>query len=152
MPLIEIVEYIEAPPEKVWLFISDIQRGPEWVTVMKEVLYLSDGPVGEGTVYRERSKVGPSLSVTEWEITAFEPPRIQVHECSESALQAHLTLKVDPQGSGTRFTHRTDYRLMPVFRPLGWVLEKLFAHRTMTSEMQQTVRNAKRMLEAEQET
>lgn len=65
MPQIEIVEHIQVPPERVWNFISDIRRGPEWVTVMKEVLYVSEGELGKGSVYRERSQIGPSPSETD---------------------------------------------------------------------------------------
>ncbi len=150
MPRIEIREYIQAPPEQVWTFLSDIRRGPEWVTVMKEVLSVSDEPLRQGSSYRERSKIGPSTSVTEWHITEFEPPRRQVHTCREPSLYARLTVEVEPEGNGTRLLHRTDYRLMPVFRPLGWLLEQLFAHRLMTQEMRQTVTNAKRIFEAGQ--
>ena len=69
MPQVEFIEYIQAPPQAVWDFISDIRRGPEWVTVMKEVLFVSDGPVKKGSVYRERSQVAVSTSETEWHIT-----------------------------------------------------------------------------------
>ena len=41
---------------------------------MKEVIHTTDNPARLGTVYRERSKVGPSLSETEWKVTRFEAP------------------------------------------------------------------------------
>lgn len=149
MPTIEILCTISAPPQKVWDFVSDIEKGPEWVTVMQKLVSTTANPLTEGAVYRERSKIGPSESETEWRVTRFDPPKIQVHECSEPTLKARLTLKVEPAGDGARLTHRTEYRLMPRFRPLGWLAERLFAHSLMTRNMQTTVDNAKRMIESE---
>lgn len=149
MPQVKIEEYIDAPPQHVWSFISDIRRGPEWVTVMKEVLHVSEKPLREGSTYRERSKVGPSTSETEWRITKFKAPRVQVHECREPMLHAVLTMRVEPEGTGVRLLHQTKFKMLPVFRPLGWLVEQVFGRRTMEREMLQTVDNAKRMLEAE---
>jgi carbon monoxide dehydrogenase subunit G len=149
MPNVKISEHIEAPLQRVWDFISDIRRGPEWVTVMKEVLYVSDGALKKGSIYRERSKVGPSMSETEWRITSFEPPHVQVHECNESTLRAVLTMRVEPDGKGARLLHETEFKMLPVFRPLGWLVEQAFGKRKMRRELHQTVANAKRILEAE---
>lgn len=116
---------------------------------MLEVLHVSEEPIKKGSSYRELSKIGPSTSETEWHITEFDPPTVQVHETHEKALQAVLTIRVDPEGDGARLTHHTEYKMMPGFRPLGWFLETLFAHRMMKKALQQSVENAKRILEAE---
>lgn len=147
MPQIRIVEHIEASPETVWGLISDIRKGPEWVTVMEDVVYVSDEQTAAGTVYREVSKIGPSRSETEWRIARFDPPRVQIHECKEPTLQATLTMQVEPDGTGSRFIHQTDFKMLPVFRPLGWLIESLFGKRLMEREMAETVANAKRLLE-----
>ena len=118
---------------------------------MKEVLHVSEEPIGKGSSYRELSKVGPSTSETEWHITQFDPPKIQVHECQEKALQAVLTMTVEPDGSGARLTQETEYKMMPDLRPLGWFLETVFAHRMMKKALGQTIANAKTLLEREQQ-
>lgn len=151
MPRIEITEYIDAPPNAVWEFISDPHRWPEWVTVTEELISVSEEPVKEGTTYREFTQVGPSKSETEWTITEFDEPSIQVHETHETDMEAELTMRVEPSGDGTRLSHITEYRLMPGFRPLGILLEILFARRVMESELRQTVTNVKRMIENEYE-
>jgi uncharacterized protein YndB with AHSA1/START domain len=61
MPVVEIHEHIDLSPDQVWALISDIEKAPEWVTVMRELVSTTDNPVREGTVYRERSKVGPGV-------------------------------------------------------------------------------------------
>lgn len=149
MPEVKISKHIKAPAHHVWDFISDIKRGPEWVTVMKEVLYVSDEPLKEGSIYRELSKVGPLISETEWKIKKFDPPRVQVHECREPTFHAVLTMLVESDGEGSHLLHWTRFKMFPVFRPWGWLVEQVFGKRTMMREMQRTVENAKRILEAD---
>ena len=148
MPRIVFSEHIETSAEDVWDLISDVRRGPEWVTVMKEVLHVSEEPIKEGSTYRELSKVGPSTSETEWRITKFEAPKLQVHECREKALRAVLTMTIEPEGDGVRFTQKTEYKMMPDLRPFGWLLETLFAHRMIKKELGRTIKNAKSILES----
>jgi hypothetical protein len=150
MPTIHIEEHVATSPQKVWDFLCDVRRGPEWVTVMLEALHVSEEPIKKGSSYRELSKIGLGKSETEWHITGFDPPTVQVHETHEKALRAVLTLRVDPEGEGARFTQHTEYMMMPGFRPLGWVLQTLFAHRMMKKALNQSVQNAERILEAEQ--
>lgn len=147
MPVVEITKQIDAPTSEVWAFISDIRKAPQWVTVMQELIKTSENPVQHGTIYHERSKIGPNESETEWKVTVFEPQDVQVHECAEPSFQAKLTMRVEPANEGARLIHRTEYQLMPVFRPLGWLLEKLFIEDTMKRNLQTTVENAKSMIE-----
>jgi uncharacterized membrane protein len=62
MPKVEIVQSIDSPQQQVWEFISDIERAPEWVVVMKSLIDTTENPVRKGTVYRESSKIGPKAS------------------------------------------------------------------------------------------
>ncbi len=149
MAKVEITKHINASPQKVWDFISDVEKAPEWVTVMQSLVETTDNPVKEGTVYRELSKIGSKESETEWRVTRFESPKIQIHECKESDFAAVLTISVEDSNGGTKLIHKTDYALMPNFRPLGWLLEKLFVHKTMVKNMNESLDNCKRILEAE---
>ena len=54
-----------------------------------------------------------------------------------------------PDGDGAHLLHRTDFKMMSRFRPLGWLVEKLFGYRMMSKELRQTVDNAKHTLESE---
>jgi uncharacterized protein YndB with AHSA1/START domain len=150
MPGVHLSVRINAPVEKVWDFLSDIRRAPEWVTVMEELLEVSDDPIRQGTVYRERSRIGPGRSETTWTITRLEPPSVQVHECASPGMRATLTMRVEPDGSAARLEHMTEYEMFPGFRPLGWLIETLFARRVMQQELAKTVQAAKAMLESEE--
>jgi len=58
-----------------------------------------------------------------------------------------LTLTITPDKGGTRLRHETEYRMMPGFRPLGWLMEKLFIQRVMTNGMNQSVANFNGLVE-----
>lgn len=148
MPEVKSSEYIDASPRQVWDFISNIRRVPEWVTMTTEVLDVSDESIEEGSTYRERTRIGPSTSETEWCVTNIDPPHLQVHRCSEPMLDAVLTMRVEPEGEGTRFSHQTEFKMLPAFRPLGWVMEQLFDN-MVEQEMTKTVENARSIIESE---
>ncbi len=48
MPLLITTEHIAAPPAAVWMFISDLQRVPEWVIGTQKMLWISTEQVGVG--------------------------------------------------------------------------------------------------------
>lgn len=100
----------------------------------------TDNPVRKGTVYRESSKIGPKETETEWRVTRFDEPHIQIHECDEPDFKAKLTMRVEENGDGTStLFHKTEYRLMPQFRPLGWLVETLFVKKLMTKKLIKSV-------------
>jgi len=148
MPQVKIVEHINADPRRVWNLISDIEAAPQWVTVMEELIYTSDNPLKEGAIYKELSKIGPKTAETEWNITTFKPMDIQVHQSRESDMHIDLTMQVTPEGDGTSLLHKTEFTMIPKFRPLGWLLETLFVKRTMNRKLHSSVTNLKRLCES----
>ena len=44
MPVFRTTEYIHAPPQTVWDLVCDLRRGPEYVDVMLDLVYVSDDP------------------------------------------------------------------------------------------------------------
>ena len=152
MAHVEASVEVEAAPETVWEFISDLKRVPEWDSFCDETLEVSAGAVGAGTVYRERGGVGPIKSVSEWRITEFEPPRRQVHEGDLGVMKPVLATALEPSERGTRMRQTVDFKMIPRVRPLELLLEALFVRRLMASGVLGTLANAKRMIEAERTT
>ena len=79
MPRIERSVAVEAPSERVWAFVSDVRRCPEWVTFADGMGHVDEGDPGEGFRYVEYGGVGPLRSASEWVSVEFDPPRRQVH-------------------------------------------------------------------------
>ena len=68
---VQIEAEINRPAADVWAMISDFTRLPEWLDEFLEVVQVSDGPVGEGTVFRYTLAPGPgerssTLTLVEW--------------------------------------------------------------------------------------
>jgi carbon monoxide dehydrogenase subunit G len=140
---------IAAPRERVWDVVNDFDRMTDWVTFADELTYLSDGEVGEGTVYREVGGVGPMASESEWEITVFEPPERQIHHGDLGVMQVELAMTFEARDDETQFTQELSVRALPRFRPLGWLLETVLIKRAMRSGLGETQRNLKVLVEAD---
>lgn len=151
MTSVEQTIHIDAPPETVWDFISNLERTPEWVVFTDAMTHIDEGPVEAGILYRETGGPGPMDDESEWHITEWDPPRRQVHEGDLGPLKPVLTMEVAPANGGSRFRQRVELRAFPGFRPLGWLLEKLIIQWVFRSGLRATQMNAKRIIESEHE-
>jgi hypothetical protein len=78
---------IEASPEAVFDYCTDVLREPEWNPKLLEIEKLTEGPIGLGTRFRIRLD-GVGWSTTE--TIAFHRPSSWVaDECFEAAGRAH---------------------------------------------------------------
>lgn len=146
---IERTTRIETDQDKLWSLINDFDRMTEWVAFADELTFLSDGEIGEGTVYREVGGVGPISSESEWEILEFDPPTRQLHRGDLGIMRTDLTMTLATVDGGTEFTQTVTVRALPRLRPAGWLLEKLVIERSLRSGLRETQANLKRLAETE---
>lgn len=66
----EVTFTVDAPPERVWTILADVQGWPRWTASMREVVI--DGPLQVGAVARIRQ---PRLPATAWTVTEVVPGR-----------------------------------------------------------------------------
>ena len=64
---------IAARPEKVFGYVTDVRREPEWNPQLREAEKLTPGPIGAGTRYRVRFGRGVGTAIIE--NTGFDRPR-----------------------------------------------------------------------------
>jgi carbon monoxide dehydrogenase subunit G len=142
---------IGAPAQKVWDFVCDLQRIPEWVGNTEAMLSVSEGPTGSGTTYRERSRiVGPWKAPTEWRITTFDAPQRQVHEGGlPMGGNATLDISLEPAAGGSRITVIMEVGYAPLLRPVGALLDALFMRRSLQADFDRNVQSLKKLVEQE---
>lgn len=149
MTRVEASTEVAAPLQAVWDHMADPRTHAELGTFVDWVKVLSDPPVAEGTVYRERSGPGFMKSESEWTITTFDPPRRLVHRSGDRSMPATAEwtfVEVGP--ASTRVTQALDFEMLPRARPLGRLLEAVFARRMTERETERMLEDLKRNFEA----
>ena len=61
---------IDAPPQRVWSVMADVERWPEWTQSVTRAELVSPAPIGVGSKVRIKQ---PRLPAAVWTVTDFEP-------------------------------------------------------------------------------
>jgi len=122
---------VDAPIERVWTVLADIERQPEWMHDLKEVRLTTALPAGVGTRGIGRVRV-MGISVEDpVEVTAFEPP-VHFGISHEGLVTGGGDIRLAPGADGTTTVVTWDETLIPPVLPylgglvLGVVFEPIF--------------------------
>lgn len=122
VPRIESLAVIDAPIDRVWAELVDIEGQPRWMHDMKSVRMADDGPLrvgshGEATVRMYGLGVTDPVTITE-----LEPPT-RFALAHEGIVAGDGAFTLEPGADGTTTIVRWDERLvLPVLPHLGAVL------------------------------
>ena len=111
---------IAAPAEKVFDYVTDVRREPEWNPQLREPEKLTPGPVGVGTRYRVRFGRGVGTAVIE--NTGFDRPRNWSAVSIARRLTVRFRRQVTPVPGGCQLAVHTELRPRGVLRVLSSVL------------------------------
>jgi carbon monoxide dehydrogenase subunit G len=112
-----VAVHIEAPPEKVFAVLCDVERWPEWTPTMTRVQRLDSGPFAIGSSAQVRQ---PRLRAAVWRTWTTRSPGLRM-------TAGHL---VEPQGAGSRveLTLELSGLIAPVVsRLFGGLMERYIA-------------------------
>jgi uncharacterized membrane protein len=90
---------IDAPPEKVFAVLCDLEHWPEWTPTMSDVRRLDKGPLAVGSSAQVRQ---PKLRPAVWRVTEFEDNRNFTWTTRSAGLRMKAGHLVEPFGSGSR--------------------------------------------------
>jgi uncharacterized protein YndB with AHSA1/START domain len=107
---------IDAPPERVWEELADIEGQPRWMRDMKEVRVLTSGPVGAGTRGEAHVRIF-GIGVTDpVSVSAFDPPR-RFAIRHEGAFKGGGEIRLEAGADGSSTIVRWDETLVPPLLP-----------------------------------
>ena len=138
---------IEASPEKVFAFITDVEKLNEIAKGDVEFKQTSEGPWGVGTTLHWISKQSGSPMEADFEVTEFEKnKKATMRTVKASKLKLQQTCIVEPTAKGTKLTYIADYT-MP-YSILGKLIDKLKVQKDVEKSIDRQLMDGKKALEA----
>jgi uncharacterized membrane protein len=104
---------IDAPPQRVFAVLHDVERWPEWTSTMISVQRLDQGPFAVGSSARVRQ---PKLRPAVWQVTELEDGRNFTWVTSAPGLRMKAGHHIVPKGSGSRV--ELSFELSGLLRPI----------------------------------
>lgn len=120
-----VSKHIDAPQDKVFAVITDLEGARERITGIEKVELLTDGPFGKGTRWRETRIMFKREATEEMEITAWDPPDGYTLGCESCGARYDMALTLVSDGAATSMEWRIETtpitfmaRVMSVFSGL----------------------------------
>ena len=122
---------IDAPPEKVFALLCDVERWPEWTPTMTSVQRLDHGPFAVGSSARI---LQPKLRPAVWKVTELEDGRNFTWVTSAPGLRMKAGHKVERQGAGSRV--ELSFEMSGLIAPVASRLYGALIEKYVTTETQ----------------
>jgi carbon monoxide dehydrogenase subunit G len=119
MPIhIERTIKINAPPDRVWTVMKDVERWPEWTESMKSVERLDKGDFGLGSKAKLKIRRSPNANV--WTVTELTPNRSFTWETNSGGVKGVATHVIEPDGNSSKVTLTVDLSgpVATIFSPI----------------------------------
>ena len=139
--------HVNAPPDRVFVYLADLERHVEWSGELsfglEKLRIATPGPLKAGSVFKSVGLLSSTAGVEDTStITEIEPhSRLAWETVSEGAGQQNTfrwAYTLEPQGDGTKLTyalierHFSPKPLPLWFPPLLWLVDRKVFAREMT--------------------
>ena len=134
---------INAAPQRVFEYVSDLRKHPEWAQHGLEVTQTSQGPIQGGATFSSVAHQFGTQRETQT-ITEFQPNSRVTFEATGSLGVARHTFALTPEGAGTHVT-----KSMELIRPslLARVMGPMIAsqqHKALAVDLERIKTNLER--------
>src|SRR5581483_197786 len=97
---------IEAPPNRVWMVLSDLEHWSQWTPSISSIRRLDDGPLAAGSRAIVRQ---PKLLPARWQVTKVEEGRGFTWIAVVPGVLVTASHYIEVNGSGSRVTLSLDF-------------------------------------------
>ncbi len=138
----------DAPPDRVFAAMTDIERWPDMISGITATEKLTEGPVGIGTRLRETRVMMGKDRTEEMEITAFEAGKGFTMGCRSCGCDISFVHRLTPDGGGTHFELESITRPISLFAKLTAPIMGVMMKGTMTKCMDKDYADLERYINA----
>lgn len=118
---------VDQPTERVFAFVTQFEKRPQWCQGTLESKQTSSGAIGVGTTFHEVFQLFLGRKgQADYKVTEYEPnKRLVFVSTSGGIVQAKETLSFEALAHGTRITQTTDAQfnrlklIEPLFKGMG---------------------------------
>ncbi len=100
----DVTEYIDRPPADVFAVLSNPTRGPEFLPNIKDCTQLTEGPIREGTRFRETRVINGREATAELEVITYHPNSSVRIGSEAGGIDVAYRYDLSSEGTGTRLT------------------------------------------------
>ena len=143
MPKMESSIVINAPIEKVWAYLNDVNNASKYSSNILEAKLTSPGPTRVGTTYAYTIQAIGQKMETTGEITAYDPPRKSAWKAIKSPFPMNGSTVLEAVAGGTRVTQTINAEPGGFFKLAEPLLVK-----QQQSQMEADLAKLKQILEA----
>lgn len=141
---------IAAPREAVFEYAMDPQRTLEWVSIVRAVSRVDEGPLREGFHMEQTLCLRGVRFKVAWTLTELDAPAFARWEGRGPARsKAIIEDRLTEQGASTRFSYRNEFRTP--FGALGAVASRALMGGIPEHEARASLERLKQLVESEQE-
>lgn len=134
LPPLRVSTVVEAPPERVWALLADVERQPAWMTDLRSVRLETPGPVGLGTRAVGTVRIAGLGATDPVEVTAFEPPRRFAVE-HQGRFRGQGTFTVEGLGDGASRIVWEEILRAPLLPRAWWLIARPILRRVFAADL-----------------
>ena len=101
MATFKVTTFIDRPPQEVFDFMTDPATQSQWQSGTKSAKWVSEGPVGVGSVYQGVTALLGREMTLDAEITQWDPPNMWGLKANSGPMHIEGTMAFEPKDGGT---------------------------------------------------
>jgi hypothetical protein len=153
VPRYNVTETINASPTRSFEVFGDLRNTPKFISAIKSVEFLTEGPVGKGTRFKETRVMFGRDATETMEVTAWNPDGptpFYTLSCDSCGAHMDTTFRFHPERNGSATRVEMDMLLKPVslFAKIMTPLSKLMMGPMMKKCVLADFADARRVAEA----